>query len=49
MSNGRPYKIKLSKAEIKAELRDCAGKQFDPQLAELFLAILEVEEEMAGL
>lgn len=49
MSNGRPYKVKLSKAEIKAELEKCAGKQFDPQLAELFLAILEGEEETAGL
>ncbi len=49
MSNGRPYKVKLSKAEIRAELRNCAGKQFDPQLAELFLSILESEEEIAGL
>ncbi len=41
MSNGRPYKRPLSKEEIIEEFKDCAGKQFDPELVELFLEILE--------
>jgi diguanylate cyclase (GGDEF)-like protein/PAS domain S-box-containing protein len=41
MSNGRPYKEKISVAEIRAEFENCKGKHFDPQLVELFLTVLE--------
>ncbi len=41
MSNGRPYKKAMSKNEIKAEFEECAGRQFDPELARLFASILE--------
>ncbi len=40
MYNGRPYKKAMSKSEITAEFKNCAGTQFDPQLVELFLAVL---------
>ena len=43
MSNGRPYKKAMGKAEIKAEFEECAGKQFDPELAGLFTQILDEE------
>jgi len=39
MSNGRPYKEPLSREEIIAEIKRCAGSQFDPDLVELFLSI----------
>lgn len=40
MSNGRPYKSPLSEAEVIAELRRCAGTQFDPELIDVFLDTL---------
>ncbi len=45
MSNGRPYKEPLSQEEIITEIRRCAGTQFDPELVEIFLAVLETERE----
>lgn len=41
MSNGRPYKDPMSKEEIIAEFKRCAGNQFDPELVEIFLSVLE--------
>ncbi len=41
MINGRPYKEPLSKQEAAAELKRCAGTQFDPELVEIFLSIIE--------
>ena len=41
MSNDRPYRKALSKEEIIAEFKRCAGTQFDPHLVELFLEIIQ--------
>ncbi|MEW5921891.1 MAG: PAS domain S-box protein [Bacillota bacterium] len=41
MSNGRPYKKALSQSEIVAEFKRRAGTQFDPELVEIFLSLLE--------
>jgi len=41
MSNGRPYKKPMSQEEIIAEMRRCVGTQFDPELLEIFLSIIE--------
>ena len=41
MIHGRPYKEPLSKQEAAAELKRCAGSQFDPELVEVFLSILD--------
>jgi len=43
MSTGRAYKKAMSKSEIIAELKRCAGSQFDPKLIEIFLLLLETE------
>lgn len=40
MSNGRPYKRAMSRAEIITELQDCSGSHFDPQIAAIFTSIL---------
>ncbi|MFW6001660.1 MAG: HD domain-containing phosphohydrolase, partial [Halanaerobium sp.] len=45
MINGRPYKEPISKKEAAAELKRSAGSQFDPELIENFLEILEDEEQ----
>ena len=42
MSNGgRPYRKVMSVKEVVAEFKRCSGTQFDPELVELFLSILE--------
>jgi len=43
MLNGRPYKKSMSWSEIINEFKRCSGKQFDPELVEVFLSILEEE------
>lgn len=45
MSNGRPYKNPLSTREIISEFKRCSGTQFDPELVEIFLSIMEEEAE----
>jgi len=46
MVNGRPYKKPFSVEEATVELKKCAGTQFDPELVELFYAVLqEIKEE----
>jgi diguanylate cyclase (GGDEF)-like protein/PAS domain S-box-containing protein len=43
MSHGRPYKKAMSDNEIIAEFRRCSGTQFDPELVEIFLSVLETD------
>jgi HD-GYP domain-containing protein (c-di-GMP phosphodiesterase class II) len=41
MSNDRPYRGALAPSEVRAELRDGAGSQFDPAVVEALLAVLD--------
>jgi diguanylate cyclase (GGDEF)-like protein/PAS domain S-box-containing protein len=41
MSNGRPYKAKMSEDEIIDELEQCSGRQFDPELVDKFIACIK--------
>ncbi|HKZ84727.1 MAG TPA: diguanylate cyclase [Anaerolineae bacterium] len=45
MASDRPYHPAMSPAEVVAELRRCAGTQFDPQVVEAFVEIVEQEGE----
>ncbi|MEW6307585.1 MAG: diguanylate cyclase [Bacillota bacterium] len=45
ITTGRPYRPAVSRADALAELRRCAGTQFDPRLVELFAT--EVEPQAA--
>ena len=45
MTNGRPYQKAMSQKEAADELKRCAGTQFDPELVEAFLSVLETEAE----
>lgn len=44
MTNGRPYKGAISKEEALQELKECAGSQFDPQLVEIFVEMMQKED-----
>jgi two-component system, cell cycle response regulator len=41
MTTRRPYGHKMSEAEARAELRRCAGSQFDPRVVDALLAELD--------
>ena len=47
MTTGRPYRDPLQEAEAMAELRRCAGTQFDPRVVEEFERLVS-EESGAG-
>jgi diguanylate cyclase (GGDEF)-like protein/PAS domain S-box-containing protein len=44
MTHSRPYARTLSQAEAVEELRGSAGRQFDPELTERFIAVLSPAE-----
>ncbi|NLA11051.1 MAG: diguanylate cyclase [Firmicutes bacterium] len=41
MTGGRPYRKAISSADALAELKRCAGTQFDPELVEVFVSLWE--------
>jgi len=41
MTNDRPYRRALSREEAVAEIKRCAGSQFDPDLVRVFLQVLQ--------
>ena len=44
LTNGRSYRKPVSSGEALREIQRCAGTQFDPGLAEIFLSMLEEEQ-----
>ena len=45
MNSDRPYRKRLSKDKIIKELKDQAGKQFDPKIVKALISILERERK----
>ena len=47
MTSDRPYRSALSREEALAEVERCAGTQFDPKIARVFLEVFgEIEAEL---
>jgi putative nucleotidyltransferase with HDIG domain len=44
MTSDRPYRRALTKDEALAEVERCAGSQFDPQIAQVFLELFAERE-----
>ena len=49
MTSSRPYREALSRAAARAELQRCAGTQFDPQVVDAFLQVLQAHEPPASI
>ena len=45
MTHDRPYRARLADDEARAELIECRGTQFDPELVDLYLAQLDRRED----
>ena len=45
MTLGRPYREKMTHEEAIAELRSCAGSQFDPKVVEAFVQTTVPQED----
>ena len=43
MTSQRPYREALPVASARAELERCAGTQFDPQVVDAFLRVLDAQ------
>jgi two-component system cell cycle response regulator len=46
MTSERPYRVEVTQAEALAELRSCAGTQFDPEVVEVFCAMMLERDEL---
>ncbi|HBV66749.1 MAG TPA: hypothetical protein DEF04_00145 [Clostridiales bacterium] len=46
MVNDRPYKSRMTHSEAIREIREQAGKQFDPHLSDLFIGLMGKEEKI---
>ena len=45
MTSDRVYKGKLTQAQAEKELKDNRGTQFDPEIVNVFLAVLERKQQ----
>ncbi len=46
MVNDRPYKNIMTKRDALLEISEKAGSQFDPAIAQLFVKLMEKEEQI---
>lgn len=46
MVNDRPYKTRMNNRQALNEIKDKSGSQFDPNIAEIFINIMGIEEQI---
>ena len=46
MVNDRPYKARMNKKQALNEIKSKSGSQFDPNIADIFIKIMENEEQL---
>ncbi len=46
MVNDRPYKACMNKKQALNEIKSKSGSQFDPNIADIFIKIMENEEQL---
>ena len=46
MVNDTPYKTRMNKVQALNEIKDKSGSQFDPNIADVFIKIMETEEQI---
>lgn len=44
MTSNRVYRKRLSSEEVRTEIVRCKGSQFDPELAEIFIKLMDKGE-----
>jgi HD-GYP domain-containing protein (c-di-GMP phosphodiesterase class II) len=49
MTSSRPYREALPTAQAREELLRCAGTQFDPQVVNAFLQVLQTQEAQMNI
>ncbi len=49
MQDKRPYKEPYSREKIISELKQNSGKMYDPRIVEVFLKVIQAEEEEPSL
>jgi HD-GYP domain-containing protein (c-di-GMP phosphodiesterase class II) len=49
MTSSRPYREALPTAQAREELLRCAGTQFDPQVVNAFLQVLQTQEAQVNI
>jgi HD-GYP domain-containing protein (c-di-GMP phosphodiesterase class II) len=48
MTSERPYRPALTRSEAVREVERCSGAQFDPELVDVFLEVLEADDAVAA-
>jgi HD-GYP domain-containing protein (c-di-GMP phosphodiesterase class II) len=48
MTSDRPYRAARTQEDAMGELRNCAGRQFDPSVVDYLCAVLVAEDEFAS-